>query len=161
VEYFYNPSREFHAMVGFPMESLDWRPTEDLNFRVSYSLIHNIHALVTYRLAEPLRVYAGFDWNTQGYLLVDRPDPKDRFFYDEKRVKAGVKVTLVDGLVFDLGGGFAFDRSYWESQHGLRQKFDRVDIDSGLYALASLEFRLGRSHEPHEEKPEKPADKKD
>ena len=143
------------------MESLDWRPTEDLNFRVSYSLIHNIHALVTYRLAEPLRVYAGFDWNTQGYLLVDRPDPKDRFFYDEKRVKAGVKVTLVDGLVFDLGGGFAFDRSYWESQHGLRQKFDRVDIDSGLYALASLEFRLGRSHEPHEEKPEKPADKKD
>ena len=145
VEYFYNPSHEFHAMVGFPMEFVEWRPAEDFVLSLSYSLIHNIHALAAYRLLDPLRVYAGFDWNTQGYLLVDRPDAKDRFFYDEKRAKAGVKLTLAEGVVLDLGGGYAFDRSYWESQHGLRSRFDRVDIDSGLYALASLEFRLGPS----------------
>jgi hypothetical protein len=147
VEYLYNPSDEFHAMVGFPMESLDWRPLDDLNLSVRYSIIHNIHALVTYRLADPLRVYTGFDWNRQGYLLVDRPDSRDRFYYDEKRAKAGLKLTLMEGLILDLSGGYAFDRTYRESQHNLRSAFNRVDIENGIYASASLEFRLGRSHE--------------
>jgi hypothetical protein len=157
VEYFYNPSWEFHAMVGFPMDSLEWRPEEDLSFRLSYTLIHNIHALVTYRLADPIRLYAGFDWSTQGYLLADRPDPSDRFFYDEKRVKAGVKITVVEGLTIDLSGGYAFGRSYWESQHGLRQKFDRVEVQSGFYGLASIELRLGQERAKNPETPSAPS----
>jgi hypothetical protein len=144
VEYFYNPSPEFHAMVGFPLELVEWRPTPDLMFRCSYSLLHNVHALLSYRLADPLRAYVGFDWNDEGYLLVDRPDPKDRFFYDEKRAKVGVKLTLAKGLVLDLSGGYAFDRSYRESQHRLSNWFDRVDVRNGFFALASLEFALGR-----------------
>jgi len=158
IEYLYNPSREFHAMVGFPMESLDWKPTEDLAFRLSYSIIHNIHALIAYRLAEPVQLYTGFDWNTQSYLLVNRPDSKDRFYYDEKRVKSGVKLTLIHGLVLDLSGGYAFDRSYRESPRHLRDAFDRVDIASGLYALASIDFSLGGSREPGEAGPKRQGD---
>jgi hypothetical protein len=160
VEYFYNPSSEFHAMVGFPMELLEWRPTPDLSFRCTYSLIHNVHALASYRLADPLRAYLGFDWNYEGYLLEDRPDPKDRFFYDEKRAKAGVKVTLAKGLVLDLSGGYAFGRSYRESQHRFSNWFDRVDVQSGFYALASIEFTLGRRTDLERPDPQDKSEKK-
>lgn len=158
VEYLYNPSREFHAMVGFPIESLEWKPIEDLSFRVTYSPLHNIHALISYRLADPLGIYAGFDWTTQSYLLVNRPEAKDRFYYDEKRAKSGLKITLARGLVLDLSGGYAFDRSYRESQHHLRNGFDRVDIASGLYALASIDFSLRGGREPGDQGPERQTD---
>jgi hypothetical protein len=145
IEYFFNPSWDFHAVVGFPMESLEWRATEDLTFQLTYALIHNIHALAKYRVADPLRVYVGFDWTTEGYLLVDRPDPKDRFFYDEKRAKGGVRLEFGEGWSFDLSAGYVFGRKYGESDRGLRSAFDRVEIGSGAYGLASLEWRLGQA----------------
>ena len=147
VEYFYNPSWDFHAMVGFPMEFLEWRPAQDLILRLTYALIHNIHALATYHVADPLRVYVGFDWNTEEYLLVDRPETDDRFFYDEKRAKGGARLELGEGFSIDLSGGYAFGRKYGESSHGLRSAFDRVDIGSGAYGLLSVEWRLGHARE--------------
>ncbi|MBI3856964.1 MAG: hypothetical protein HY293_14855 [Planctomycetes bacterium] len=154
VEYLYRPSPDFRLMVGFPMEAVEWRPVEDLTLSLRTSFVHNVHATITCRLAEPLRVYAGFDWNSENYLLVDRADPKDRFHYEEKQAKAGLKVTLAEGLVLDVGGGTIFDRSYREKRKLLGGTSDRVDIDSGLCFLASLEFRLGRSGD-REEAPSK------
>lgn len=145
VEYFFNSSWDFHAVVGFPLEYLDWHATEDLSFQLNYTLIHNIHALATYRVADPLRVYVGFDWTTEEYLLVDRPDPNDRFFYDEKRAKGGIRLEFGEGWSFDLSAGYAFGRKYGESDQGLRSAFDRVFVGSGAYGLASLEWRLGHA----------------
>jgi hypothetical protein len=147
VEYFYNPSQDFHAMVGFPMEVLEWRPVPDLSLRFLYSLIHNIHALASYEILDPVQVYVGFDWNTQSYLLVDRTDPADRLFYDEKRAKAGLRVDLGKGWKLDLSGGFAFGRSYHQSDHGFRNPFDRVDVASGFYGLASLDWQFGHARD--------------
>ncbi|HLY08463.1 MAG TPA: hypothetical protein VKW04_04055 [Planctomycetota bacterium] len=147
IEYFYNPSPEFRLMVGFPMEFVEWRPLPDLSLRLLYSLVHNIHALAAYEIADPLRIYAGFDWNTQGYLLLDRPDSADRFFYDEKRVKGGFRLILGEGWTFDLSSGYAFGRKYSQSDHGLRNSFDRVDIGSGLYGMATLEWKLGHARD--------------
>jgi hypothetical protein len=161
IEYLYRPSRDFHLMVGFPMESVEWRPVEDLTLGLKYSFIHNLHATITFRLAEPLRVYAGFDWNTENYLLVDRTDPQDRFHYEEKRAKAGLKLTLADGLVLDLGGGYEFDRSYREKRRGRGGTSDRVYIDGGFCFMASLEFSLGRSGDRDEAPPNTRTDKGD
>jgi hypothetical protein len=161
IEYLYRPSSDFHLMVGFPMESVQWRPVEDLTLSLKYSFIHNLHATITYRLAEPLRAYAGFDWNTESYLLADRTDPEDRFRYEEKRAKAGLKFTLAQGLVLDVGGGYQFDRSYREKRGNRGGTSDRMDIDSGFCFLASLEFKLGRSADRDEVSPKTPAKKGD
>ncbi|HLY73300.1 MAG TPA: hypothetical protein VKU80_04210 [Planctomycetota bacterium] len=152
VEYFYNPSWDFHAMVGFPMEFLEWHPARDLTLLLIYSLIHNIHALASYHAADPLRLYIGFDWNTERYLLADRPETDDRFFYDEKRAKGGVRLELGEGWSLDLSGGYAFGRKYAESSHGFRSAFDRVDIGSGAYGLLSVEWRLGHARKEYDGK---------
>jgi hypothetical protein len=156
IEYLYNPSTEFHLMVGFPMEFLEWHPAPDWRFRVSYSLIHNIHALLSYEVVDGLRAYVGYDWTTQGYLLVDRPDPKDRFFYEEMRAKGGGRLDLGAGWSVDLSGGYAFDRRYSQSQSGLRNSFDVVEIEGGLYGLLSLEWRLGHARPQYERPPQSP-----
>lgn len=156
IEYLYNPSADFHLMVGFPMEFLEWRPAPDWRFRVSYSLIHNIHALLSYEVDDGLRAYVGYDWTTQGYLLVDRPDPKDRFFYEEMRAKGGFRLDLGAGWSLDVSGGYAFDRRYSQSQSGLRNSFDVVEIESGLYGLLSVEWRLGHARPRYERPLESP-----
>jgi hypothetical protein len=150
VEYFINPSPDFHAMLGFPMELLEWRPIQDVRLHFVYSLVHNIHALASYEGLNPLQVYLGFDWNTQGYLLVDRADPADRLFYDEKRAKAGLRLDLGRGWKLDLSGGFAFGRSYHQSDHGFRHPFDRVEVASGFYGLASLDWQFGHARDRFE-----------
>lgn len=153
VEYLYHPSREFEAFVGFPVEFIEWRPTDELSLRILYTPIHNIHAVATYTAADWLRLYAGFDWNTEGYLLVDRPDSADRFFYDEKRAKGGVRLLPGESWIFDLSGGYAFNRNYRESDQGLRSPFDRVFVGSGAYALFSLEWRMGHARDRFEQRP--------
>lgn len=156
VEYLYNPSADFHLMVGFPMEFLDWHFAPDWRFRVTYALIHNIHALLSHEVDDGIRAYVGYDWTTQGYLLVDRPDPKDRFFYEEMRAKGGFRFDLGAGWSLDLSGGYAFDRHYSQSQSGLRNSFDVVEIEGGLYGLVSLEWRLGDARPRYQHPPKSP-----
>ena len=66
-------------------------PTPDWTLTLSYMLLTNIHAQVSYRVAPRVRLYGGFDWNNEGYRLADRESVQDRFLYNEQRLVTGVQ----------------------------------------------------------------------
>jgi hypothetical protein len=140
VAYLWVPSDCFQAVIGFPFASLNYRPTEDLTLSLSYALLTTIHARATYRLAPRLRVYTAFDWDNESYFRVGREDDRDRFFYYEKRLSAGVQYSLSPRMNLDLSGGYAFDRFFFEGQSLTDRDNNRIDIGDGPYVSLKLLF---------------------
>jgi hypothetical protein len=140
VAFVWRPCPEFAANIGLPFMVM-WRPTEELQFDVSYMLITNVHARASYRPFRFLRFFVGYDWNNESYLLADRPDVNDRFFYYDQRVTTGVQVFPWKNVSFELSGGYVFDRYYFEGQHYLNSQANRIDVNDGPFVSLQCQVR--------------------
>jgi hypothetical protein len=123
------PSDQFHMNIGLPF-MIWYRPIEDLTLEASYMLLTTIHARATYRICQPFRVYAGFDWSNESWYIVPRPDDKDRLFYYEKRLSVGAVTNIGRTFLLDISTGYVFDRFYFEGQNSNDRNFNRVDVGS-------------------------------
>jgi hypothetical protein len=131
VAYFYAPTDWFQATIGLPFASMTIRPLEDLTLQFTYAPLTNIHTKVIYRIIRSLRVYAGFDWGEESYFRVGRLDDRDRLFYYDKRLSAGLIWSLNEHISFDVSGGYTFDRMYFEGRDFSHRSFNRLDIGDG------------------------------
>jgi hypothetical protein len=141
VAYLWIPSDYFQAVIGFPFASVNYLPTDELTLSFSYALLTTIHARATYRITRPLRVYAAFDWDNESYFRVPRADDRDRFFYYEKRVSAGVQYVIGPRTNLDFSAGYAFNRFYFEGQTLSDDHNNRIDVGDGPYLALKLLFR--------------------
>jgi hypothetical protein len=120
---------------------LMWKPTDDLILDFSYMLLTNIHARATYRIIDPVRVYVCFDWSNESHFLADREDNRERLWYYEKRLAAGVQANLTRHIVLDLSGGYSFDRFYFQADSLSNQDQDRIDVGNGAFLAGSVRAR--------------------
>jgi hypothetical protein len=96
-------------------------------------LLRTVHARATYRLTGRLKVYTGFDWGNEAYLLAGREDNRERFFYYDKGLTSGVRFDVNRHLSFDLSGGYVFDRFYFEGRSYSDRNNDRIDVGNGPF----------------------------
>jgi hypothetical protein len=106
------PSDTFNAVIGVPFSAIEWKPIEKLTFEASYFPVRHVRARATWRIFRPLRAYLGFDWDNERYMLADRSDDDDRFYYYEKRFTGGARFDLKHVGV-EVYGGYVFDRFYF------------------------------------------------
>ena len=137
--YYYAPSEQLQATIGFPFAMVKYHPWERWRFEFKYTMLTTIRARVFYELTSGCSSYAGFDWLTDNYMLYDRVDSDDRFYSYEKRVVAGLRWQAIHNLTFDLSAGYAFDRYYFEG-HGflVTNGHDQVDLGNGPFVAAQL-----------------------
>lgn len=102
------------AIVGFPFMFFNFRATPRTALRLMVFGPSNISAEWSNRVAGPVQVYAGFDWNQKEWMRADRADRDDRIFYEQKRWLAGLRAPLSKSVRVDVGGGFAFHRRFYE-----------------------------------------------
>jgi hypothetical protein len=140
ISYYWRPSDQFSMNIGLPF-SMRWQPLADLRFDFSYVPIRNVHARITYRLADGFGVYTGFDWSNESYFLTDRSDDAERFFYYEERVVTGLRYDLNSNAAFDLSGGYAFNRFFFTGQQWSDQNHDRIDVGNGVFLTLRFMFR--------------------
>jgi hypothetical protein len=141
IAYQYTPSDRFLAILGFPFSSVEYRPLEQLTLEGSYVPVRRVRARVTYAPLRPLRVYAGFDWDSEFHYLADRGDEEDRLYYYEKRLTAGVRFDLRHVGV-DVSGGRAFDRFYFEGEGYSDRHDNRIDVADGWFVSARVNARF-------------------
>jgi hypothetical protein len=141
VAYSWNPSPEFHANIGLPLMVI-WRPSEDWQFQASYMLIHTIHVKLRYRLADRWSVFAAYDWSSEAYTLLDRPEENDRFFLYDQRVSLGLQTSLLRPWTASLSAGYVFDRYMFEGTSFASTSSNRVDLGNGPFTSLSLGVRF-------------------
>ncbi len=135
----YEPGRELSVLAGIPFSSIRWTPIENLELSASYLLMRTVRAQVSYRLFSPLRVFAGFDWESQQFFRHDRVNDDHRLSYYEKRVGAGLRWDPTPNLFAEASGGYAFDRFWFEGEKYNDRSFNRLDIGDGPY----VQLRVG------------------
>ena len=131
--YWYEPSDRYRLLIGFPFASFHYKPAKDLSFEISYFPVRSIRSRVSYRLFQPLQIYAAFDWRNEGYFRAERTDRWDRLFYYEKRVYAGARWNALRRVFLDLSGGYAFDKFYFEGRSYSDRDHNRVDVPGGAF----------------------------
>jgi hypothetical protein len=141
IDYVYSPSDRFTLVLGFPSNSMEWRPTEKLTVQLTYLPVRAVRARLTYQLARPLRVYAGFDWDSDWYLRAGRHEKDHRLFYYEKRLTGGLRFDLRH-VGFELSGGYAFDRFYFEGDSYSDRDENRIDVDGGPFVVGRVMVRF-------------------
>jgi hypothetical protein len=140
VAFVWQPSDQFHATIGLPFQIM-YRPVDDLTLDFSYMLLTSIHARATYRLSPRVRIYAGYDWNNESYLPVDRPNENDRLFYYDQHLTTGVQIAVCRNASVDLSGGYAFDRYYFEGHSLSDSNHNRIDVEDTLFLSAGFQVR--------------------
>jgi hypothetical protein len=140
IAYIWQPSEQFRANIGLPFQIV-YCPTENLTLDFTYMLLTTIHTRATYRVSPLLRVYGGFDWSNESYLLAHRFGENEQFFYYDMRLTAGLQRVLCKNLLLDLSGGFAFDRFYFEGRSLDDENHNRVDVGAGPFLALQLHAR--------------------
>jgi hypothetical protein len=140
--YSYEPSEAFSLLIGTGFASLQYRPTDKLTLMATYTPVRTVDTRITYQIFRPVRLWAGFDWTNERYFRADRPDPDDRLFYYEKRVRVGATVGLARQLYVDVAVGYSFDRFYFEGEGYDERGRNRVSVDDGPFVAARLGLRF-------------------
>ncbi len=141
IDFLYSPNDDFTLVFGFPFTYLEWKPFEKLTLQMSYTPVRTVKAKVTYEVFRPLRVYAGFDWDDDWYLRANRTRTNDRLFYYEKRLTGGIRFDLRH-VGFEVSGGYAFDRFYFEAEKYSDRNNNRIDIHSGPFVIGKISVRF-------------------
>jgi len=136
-----DPQR-LRAVIGVPFANLQAEPINRLTINLRYLLLRRVHAQVGYRLLDPLKVYAAFDWDNHSFFRAGRADNDDRLFYYEKRLTAGIRWDIAEGLSVDVFTGYAFDRFFFEGEGYDDRGDSRINIADGTFAGIKVEYRF-------------------
>jgi len=140
VSYSYNPSDQLHADIGLPF-MLRYKPTDRWKFEASYMLIDMIRVKATYKIAERVDAFVGYESLNEAYKLRDRTNDDDRFFLYNRRATIGLRLPATSWLTAELQGGYAFRRYSLIAQRWDSAGTDRVDLDPGPFVSLGLNLR--------------------
>jgi hypothetical protein len=93
-------------------------------------------------VVRPVRLWAGFDWTNDRFLLADRENTDDRLFYYEKRLRTGAIIGLARQVYTEITVGYSFDRFYYEGESYSDRTHNRIDVGSGPFATIRLGLRF-------------------
>jgi hypothetical protein len=140
--YFYQPSREFHALLGAPLTFFNWRFQEKWNLFASYIFPRKLLAELSYAATEKTKLYGRFDWRSRRWFRSKRDDDSDRLNYYEKLVRGGLQFDLTKTFTLDLHAGYAFDRFFYEGDDYDDRDFNRISLTDGPFAGIDASVRF-------------------
>lgn len=116
--------------LGFPFASVAWKPTEQVELSFLYALPDFFALAAKYNLTEKAALFLRYDGRTEAFHSDAFDNNLDRILYEQRRIEAGVELTLVkpaadtSGLTvaFDTAVGYAFSQEF-------SQGFDFRDND--------------------------------
>lgn len=142
VGYWYEPNDRARLVVGIPFAFLNLKPTKEVSFSISYFIVRSVRARVTYSPLPSLHLYGNFEWRNESYYRAERRDDRNRLFYYEKQISAGIQVSPIRHLSVDLSGGYAFDRFYFEGRDYDDRDQNRVSIGSSPFVALRAGVRF-------------------
>ena len=139
---YYIQREKLNAVLGLPASMLHWEPVEDWAIDLSYMLFQKAFAELSWRPIERLVLFGQFRWDNDSWFRAGRADDDDRLFFYEKRAAAGLRYYHTRRLVFELSGGWAFDRFFFEGEDYDDRDQNRIDLSDGPFAAGSVRVRF-------------------
>ena len=141
IAYAWVPSDRFRAVIGFPFSMIQYKPFESLTLDAEYFPIYTVRSRATWEIFRPLRAYVGFQWDSDHFYRADREDKDDKIFYREMRLYAGIRFDLRH-IGFEVTGGYAFNRFYFEGEGYSDRHDNRIDVGSTPFIVGKVNLRF-------------------
>jgi hypothetical protein len=141
IAYSWVPSDKFSALIGFPFSFIRYKPWEKITLDAEYYPFWTVRTRATWEIARPLRAYVGFQWDSDHFYRADRGDPDDKIFYREMRIFGGARFDLRH-VGFEVQGGYAFNRFYFEGEGYSNRNENRFDVGAAPFAVGRLYLRF-------------------
>ncbi len=142
VGYWYNPGPEFQALLGAPVTSVRWQATDWLTLSALYLVPRTAQAKAAFAVGDGAEAYVGYAFDNQSYFRADRSDDDDQLTFYEQRVEGGLRVDLGDRAWFDVGGGYGFNRFWYEADEFDDRGDNRINLSDGPFAFVQLGIRF-------------------
>ncbi len=133
---------DFIGLFGFPFASIQWKIPD--HWLISASIIGTTAAAeLAYGERKNLQGFLGFHSQRYSYMKYARTNPDDRVIYSERHVTTGLRFPLFALLQTELAGGYAFNRSVFESpKSGFRIDSSVIPTTIDNTWFAAWNFRI-------------------
>jgi len=139
---YYFTSRKLDGLLGLPALWGAYKPSENVTIQGLF-IPSRIMLDATWKIRKGVRVFGTYDWEWFNYVLHDRTDRNDQFFYMEQRLYAGVVLDLAENVELSVGAGYGFDRRFFQSSSPLcSSRDDEFGVDDGAILFAKLHVKF-------------------
>jgi hypothetical protein len=129
------PTEELELSVGFPFSSIVYSPTEQLEFRLQYTIPDSITGRIDYGFDEGFGIFIDYTASTEAFHVNELANGNDRLIFSQQRAEIGLRYRVEDNLNVIAAGGFAFDQDFSVG-------FDTRDDDDVANASDEPYFRV-------------------
>ncbi len=133
--YWYNPDERLQALLGLPVTYVRWQATDGLELSALYVVPRTGRARATFAVGQGADAYVGYVFDHQSYFRADRADDDDELTFYEQRVEGGLEFDLGDNADLTLGGGYAFNRFFYEGDEYDDRGDNRINFSDGPFAF--------------------------
>lgn len=135
-------SREKTFVIGFPFLFIVRPLSEKWTFRYLGILPWSHRVKLLYTNWKFIKPYMGFEQSPQTYFRHDRDSRYDRFFWFERRALLGIESGLSRAMKFDLAGGYAFDRQFFEARNFSQSKDFLVNLENSFFIGLNVRYNF-------------------
>lgn len=138
-----NETREnFTYVLGLPVSSIYWTPTERWTLNLAYAPTLTFNGKIEYELIDDeLGIFGRINTKLAAYEIVD-DGSNDRLLFSQRRAEMGVSwQTLRRALRLEIAGGYAFDQEF-ETGWDLRDTDTVAEISDEPYVRLTAALRF-------------------
>lgn len=131
----------FTGLFGLPFAAVQWRPSSMWTWSGSL-LGPEINLESAYGRIRQTQGFVGYSWSQQSFLPKDRPDQRDRLYFNEMRAFAGIRSFFSRDFSFEFETGYAFDRSLYEGLRTFSRDVGSTSLSNAPFAQITLKMDL-------------------
>ena len=132
--------KDFDYVIGYPVDSLEWRITDQLKFSAAWFPITDFDVNLAYQFTPQWQIFAHYLSNEYAFHVDQLPHDRRLFFF-EQRVETGVRWSPCKSVDFVGAAGYGFGRSFSEGFDD-RSLNKLTDLSDEPYIRLAIEMRF-------------------
>ncbi|MEM8873316.1 MAG: hypothetical protein AAGD32_03560 [Planctomycetota bacterium] len=138
-------TEELELSVGFPFSSVTWRPDDNWEIRLNYSLPDSFTGRIDYGFREGFGIFGEIAGQSEAFAVDDLPNGNDRILFQQSRLEMGLRYRVQETKDYRanaiLAIGYAFDTEF-NVGFDVRDEDSLTDISDEAYVRAAVELRF-------------------
>lgn len=140
VAYFYK-SQNFTGVFGFPILSMQWTPVNPWAYSVSlFGPTFQMEASYGHR--DDLQFFVNYGFSIQSYIPSEREQKKERLYFREQKLVAGVRTLIFKKTMLELQAGRVMDRSLYMGKSFLKRDTNFASLPDDWFMNLALKVLL-------------------
>jgi hypothetical protein len=138
--YTYRLDPTIRLTLGAPVTGVLWTPIDKLTIEANYTLTDRFDASITYDITKRFAVFSRFDTRQEAFWM-ESLGSRDRLFFQQRRIEAGVKVSPLEQFTIVAAGGYAFGQEFsagWDTYNSERV----ADVSDEFYFRVGVELQF-------------------